>query len=262
VVAKCRPDSVEPGLVRFLGDGIGLVRMYMGIENFSPRGLEHLGRSIDRGVIEKSLEAFLSAGIYCCYNILLFEPDTVLEDIEINLDAIEQHRAVPFNMARTEIYNGTAMWGKLKQEGRLKGNYLATDYEIADPSAEAMFRIFAEAFKDRFFALDSLSNMNSSLGYEVKLIEHFAEGEGAKAAGEMKREVENLTAAINMDTLAHLREAHEFARRGGWKNNKDMVKFTIELARRVNFSGARLYSTLLNMRKGLGDLENIGLTTP
>lgn len=35
---------MTPDLIRFLSDEIGLIRMYVGVENFSKRGLENLGR--------------------------------------------------------------------------------------------------------------------------------------------------------------------------------------------------------------------------
>jgi anaerobic magnesium-protoporphyrin IX monomethyl ester cyclase len=246
-VAKGRPDSVTPDLIRFLQERIGLMRLYLGVENFSPAGLKNLGRLMDRETVDRGLKCCTDGGVYCCYNILLFEPDTVLNDVEENIRGMEKHIAIPFNFSRTEAYNGTAIWQRLKKEGRLRGNYLYTNYSVADPAVQTLFEIAAQAFKDRNFGSESLANMNSSLGYEVQLLIHLLEGDRSGIA-EIEREAQDLMTDINRDSLEGLRKAFEFVKRGGWKNRRDVVNFTIDLAREINFRGVELQSRLLGVR--------------
>jgi hypothetical protein len=141
------------------------------------------------------------------------------------------------------------LWGSLVRSGRLRGDYLATDYEIADPRAERLFRIAAQAFKDRNFAPDALANLGSSLGYEAAVLAHFARGEEeTRRAGALREEARRCAERINADTIARLREAVRFCEGGGWKNERDVVNFTIELAGRVNFGGAALHGDVLRLR--------------
>jgi anaerobic magnesium-protoporphyrin IX monomethyl ester cyclase len=247
-VAKGRPDNVTPELIRFLQEKLGMMRLYLGVENFSPAGLKNLGRLMDRQTVERGLACCVDAGVYCCYNILLFEPDTVLDDVEENIRGIEMHIAIPFNFSRTEAYNGTAIWQRLRKEGRLRGNYLYTNYTVADPAVQTLFEIAAQAFKDRNFGIESLANMNSSLGYELQLLIHLLEGDRGGAA-EIEEEARNLMTAINRDSLEGLGKALRFVKRGGWKNRRDVVNFTIDLAREINFRGVELQSRLLGVRQ-------------
>ncbi|MFH1435371.1 MAG: radical SAM protein [Pseudomonadota bacterium] len=253
-VAKTRPDAITAPLMSFLRERLGLVRVYVGVENFSERGLQNLGRRMDMETVRKGLRACDEAGVYSCYNILLFEPDTRLEDIGCNIDAIGRFPHIPFNFSRTEAYNGTAIWHKLRREGRLKGNYLSADYEIADPSVEALFRITSQAFKDRNFAHDAMANINSSLGYELKVLEHFSGDEKKNELEELKKEAGRVMRSVNSDTLERLREAFLFVERGSWKNRRDMIEFTIDLARKINFNGAGLYSDLLDVRQEIRNM--------
>jgi anaerobic magnesium-protoporphyrin IX monomethyl ester cyclase len=255
VVAKARPDAVTRPLIESLVGGIGLIRLYLGVENFSPAGLENLGRRIDRETIDRALEACTAAGVYCCYNILMFEPDTVLDDIEENIHGMETYLPVPFNFSRTEAYNGTALWSRLRAAGRLRGNYLYTNYEIADPSVEALFGIVAQAFKDRNFGPEALANLNSSLGYEARVLEHFLEGDDRRL-GELQADVRDLMTRIGRHSLMCLREALAFVRGGGWKSRKDRVDYTIELSRKVNFEGTNLHARLLELRQGIHALSS------
>ena len=228
-VAKCRPDALTGPLLRFLKERLGLVRLYVGVENFSPAGLEHLGRGMDRETVEGGLALCREADLYCCYNILLFEPDTVLDDVRENIRGMERFPGIPVNFSRTEAYNGTPIWAKLKREGRLQGNYLYAGYKIKDPAVEALFAIVSQAFKDRNFSADALANMNSSLGYEIAVLRFFAGGDGGETLADLSREVSALNAAVNVDTLSRLKEALGFVEKGGWRDRRSMDEFTIDL---------------------------------
>ena len=67
------------------------------------------------------------------------------------------------------------------------------------------------------------SNMNTSLGYEVRVLKHFAEKEMEKEVLELQKEVKNLTISINRDTLGFLEECYNFVNKGGWKNSEEVV---------------------------------------
>ena len=83
-IGKARPDCVTRELARELRR-LGVMRMFVGVENASEAGQQHLGRRTTTEQIERALTALQEAGIFVCYNLLLFEPDTRLEDVRDNL---------------------------------------------------------------------------------------------------------------------------------------------------------------------------------
>ncbi len=251
IVAKARPDALDRKLLDHLVRRLGLMRLYVGVENFSQAGLEHLGRRVTREQIASSLECCEKSGVYGCYNLLLFEPDSRLEDVQDNLDGIRRFATIPVNFCRAEAYNGTAMHRRLQSSGRLRGNYLASDYEIADPRMETLFRIVYQAFKDRNFAEDALANLNMSLGYELSIIRHFAGKEHIEGQDDIEAEVTELVRDINLDTHDRLAEALAFVSAGRHADSASTVSFTIDLASRVNFQGAALHTRLLGLRDDL-----------
>jgi len=50
------------------------VRLYVGVENTSEGGSVHLNRRVDVEQVGRALDACRDAGIFTCYNLLLFEP--------------------------------------------------------------------------------------------------------------------------------------------------------------------------------------------
>ncbi|MBW2262317.1 MAG: B12-binding domain-containing radical SAM protein [Deltaproteobacteria bacterium] len=253
LVAKARPDALDPGLLAHLRERIGLMRLYIGVENFSRAGLEHLNRRVDREQVDLSLSSCATSGVYGCYNLLIFEPDARLEDMDENLAGMRKFSSIPVNFCRAEAYNGTALHTMLQKQGRLRGNYLASDYDIADSRMEMLFRIVYQAFKDRNFASDALANLNMSLGYELQLLLHFCEPD--PDLSEAEAETNAMMKRINENSLERLTEAVEFVRKGHWKDPRGCMDFTVELAQKVNFQGAELHTQVLDLRRHLQDLS-------
>ena len=61
-VGKCRPDTVTKDLARELA-GLGVMRMYVGIENASPNGAVHLNRRTDVASMGAALDAFADSSL-------------------------------------------------------------------------------------------------------------------------------------------------------------------------------------------------------
>jgi anaerobic magnesium-protoporphyrin IX monomethyl ester cyclase len=235
-VAKCRPDEIDLPLLEE-ARAMGVVRLFVGVENGSAEALRNLNRLHDLATTRRALDALRRSGVYACYNVLLFEPDTRLEHIAENLEFLAESCDFPFNFGRAEIYSGTRYERLLRAAGRLQGSFLGYTYRIADDRAEVLFRICAVAFSVRNFSADALANHNGSLGYEATLLEHFFPGDGARA---LVRRTRNLSERINRDTLAHLRAAYEFVRDGDWRDARGAQEFTAALATRVNLRNLEL----------------------
>jgi hypothetical protein len=209
LVGKCRPETIDAKLARELRE-LGLIRLYVGIENASPAGAEHLGRGAQHLAIGSALDACRQAGIFACYNILLFEPRATLDDVAQNIAFMREHAEHPVNFCRAEPYVGTPLYQDLKDRSALRGSYLGFDYRVEDDRTELLFRICAAAFRERNFRPDGVANRTMGLGYMAKLLEFFCEDEHGEVA-KLSRRATDLTRRIILDTVHSLEAALELA---------------------------------------------------
>jgi anaerobic magnesium-protoporphyrin IX monomethyl ester cyclase len=210
IVGKARPDCIDAALAKDLARW-GVVRLYVGVENASASGAEHLGRRKQNASIRQALAACREAGIFTCYNLLLFEPDTTLEDVRENVAFMREHAVHPVNFCRAEPYHGTPLYRRLEREGRLRGSVLGWDYRLADDRAELLFRICASAFRERNFASAGVANRTMGLGYVAKVVAHFHPDDARVRP--LERRAAELTRAISEDTADWLEKAIELAAR-------------------------------------------------
>lgn len=209
LVGKCRPDTVTPDLARELAR-LGVVRLYVGVENASQASADHLNRKTQTQTVDQALAALRQAGIFACYNLLIFEPDATLDDIRTNIEFIKTHPEHPVNFCRVEPYHGTPLHQLLETRGILTGSHLGWDYRIADDRTELMYRICSAAFRERNFAAWGVANRYMGLGYSAKLIEYFYDDH--RLAGEaLKRRAADLTREIALENAELLERALEIA---------------------------------------------------
>ncbi|MBK7584105.1 MAG: cobalamin-dependent protein [Myxococcales bacterium] len=207
LVLKARPDDLDDNVFRVLSE-IGILRIYIGIEAGSSQGLKTLGRGVDIGANQRALDFLRRAGIYACFNMLIFDPETRIRSLRESLQFLRLNADVPMNFCRTEIYPGTPLHRKLAREQRLVGDVFGWDYDISDPAAERAFRVFAHAFLDRNFRCDGLMNSNLSLGYYWHLLRQFYPR--AQTARLGARTLETIR-KVNYDSVARMLEIVDFA---------------------------------------------------
>ncbi len=204
-VAKCRPDGLTPDLAKWLAEQ-GVLRLYVGVENASGAGALHLGRGTQQDHTNAALAACSSAGIFVCYNLLLFEPDTKLADVAENIAFIREHPGHPIHFCRAEPYYGTPLMQSLQTDRNLSGSYLGYDYRIQDDQAELLFRLTAAIFRDRNFSARGVANRYMGLGYSLKVLDRFYPHDPARLA-ELELSAERLTRAISLETADLLEQA-------------------------------------------------------
>jgi anaerobic magnesium-protoporphyrin IX monomethyl ester cyclase len=210
IIGKCRPETVTVELAAKLRE-LGVIRLYVGVENASERGAEHLGRGKQHLAIDAALDACRKNGIFTCYNLLVFEPEATIADVETNLAFIRRHGDHPVNFCRAEPYHGTPLQQELLASGGLGGSYLGYDYRIGDDRTELLFRITAAVFRERNFRPDGVANRYMGLGYNMKILEHFYEDPGGERA-RIARRIAELTRRITLDTATYLERAVELAK--------------------------------------------------
>ena len=210
-IGKCRPECLTADLAKELRK-LGVVRLYVGVENASQPGADHLNRRTQTGQVRAALAALREAGIFGCYNLLIFEPRATLADVRENVAFIREHCMHPVNFCRAEPYHGTPLHKSVQDAGTVGGSYLGWDYRISDDRAELLFRICASAFRERNFAPHGVANRYMGLGYNAKLIEHFYDDPTGRRAKLLKR-VDEVTRGISSETADLLEKALRIAER-------------------------------------------------
>ena len=122
MVGKCRPETLTDDLAQELAK-LGVIRLYVGVENASEEGAAHLGRGKQHLAIGAALSACRKAGIFACYNLLIFEPGAHIEDVKTNLEFMRAHADHPVNFCRAEPYVGTPLQEELAASSNLGGSY-------------------------------------------------------------------------------------------------------------------------------------------
>jgi len=225
IIGKARPDCLDADLARALA-ALGVLRLYVGVENVSAGGADHLGRARQAPHVGRALDACREAGIFVCYNLLLFEPDATLADLRENVAFLRAHATHPVNFCRAEPYSGTPLEQGLRARGNLDGSILGFGYRIADDPTELAFRVCSAAFRERNFAPEGVANRSMSLGYLGKILERFhPERRGQRAR--LVRRAGELTMDIVLETAGFLDEAIALVEEHG----RDAERLTRETAR-------------------------------
>lgn len=208
MVGKARPDCVTPALAKELAD-LGVIRLYVGVENGSEAGGDHLRRGTQQAHVRDALKSCREAGIFVCYNLLVFEPEATVADVRENVRFIRDHADHPVNFCRAEPYYGTSLHVDLSKEQDLGGSYLGFNYRINDPRTELLFRICSAAFRERNFAPSGVANRYMGLGYAANVLRRFYNQHGG--ADVFVRRARELTRKISLDTAEYLEKAIELA---------------------------------------------------
>ncbi len=245
LVIKCRPQEVDRQLFELL-QSMGVIRAYVGIETNSDEGVVSLNRGISPSQNRRSLEILCDLGIYCSFNVLIFDPEATLQGVRQNLDFMEQFADVPFNFCRAEAYSGTPLKQMLTAQGRLLGDYLAWGYEMRDPRVELLFRIVSTAFTPRNFKPDGLANLNMGIRFDNEVLSHFHTRSRDRTRD---KQLVDLSRDIGLDSVAHLRRALQFVTETLQPDSDAVKQFTVELARSLAQSELRFLRRIKAARR-------------
>ena len=172
-VVKARPTDVDPEVFRILKERLHCIRVYIGIETDADQGLQTLRRWSHSKQNHKSIEIVRNLDLYTCFNMLVFDPDTTVESLEINIDFIRFAPEYPSNFGRVELYAGTPLLTRMQEEKRCTGDYMQWDYELATPAIERIFHLSMDAFHERNFGGDALANRLMGTRFDVEVARHF-----------------------------------------------------------------------------------------
>jgi len=206
LAVKARPDSITEESIRVL-DELGLFRVFLGVENTSENGLRNLNRRQTVAHILNALRILNDFEIHFAYNLLMFEPDTVLDEVLVNLRFMGRYSENPFNFCRAEAYPGTGLECKLRFEGRLLGGPFGYDYRLKDPRSEAFHQIANYAFFDRNFSDYGLHYFNMQVDFSYQLLRRFHPDLLSQS---LRAAVRNFIKQTNLDTFERCCEIYDF----------------------------------------------------
>lgn len=206
IAVKARPDSITEDSICIL-DELGLFRVFLGVENTSENGLRNLNRKQTVAQILNALRILNDFEIHVAYNLLMFEPDTVLDEILVNLRFMGRYTENPFNFCRAEAYPGTGLEAKLRHEGRLLGSAFGYDYRLKDPRSEAFHQIANYAFFDRNFSDYGLHYFNMQVDFSFQLLRRFWPETLTQT---LRAAVRNFIKGTNLDTFERCCEIYDF----------------------------------------------------
>lgn len=238
IAIKARPDSITYDSIQVLDD-LGLFRVFLGVENASENGLRNLNRKQTLDQILNALQILNDFDVHLAYNILMFEPDTILDDILINLRFIGRHMENPFNFCRAEAYAGTGLEAKLRAEGLLLGDYFGFDYRLKDPHSEAFHQIANYAFFDRNFSDFGLHYFNMQVDFHFQLLRRF---HPEVLTQTLRGVVRNFIKQTNMDTYQCLCQIYDFVVSVDTNDHVMIRGFAREMRERVDERSKELYA--------------------
>ncbi len=231
LIGKCRPDTVTVELAREL-EALGVVRMFVGVENASQAGLDHLDRRATTTDLDRALLAFRSAGIFATYNLLLFEPDATLDDVRQNAAFLRRHAGAAGNFCRAEPFHGTPMQRRLAERGALFGDHHGWDYRIADDRVELLFRLTLAAFRERNYGTEGVGNRHVGLAYMARLLRTFVDSDSSRAQRALAR-AEEVVVAVSQDSADGLEWATDMVERLDPTDHEAAERAAVELSQRV-----------------------------
>jgi len=197
---KARPDSIEPRVVDLLVE-MGLFRVFLGVETDAVNGLKRLGRGIGREQNHKALAILGERGVHTTFNLLMFDPDSDIASLRENIAFMAQQRSFPLNFCRVEVYAGTALEAQLRQQGRLRGDYMGRTYAIADPAAQRAYELFWRVFAPRNFGEGGMHHESMRLDYYLHLLRHFHPD---RVSEPLWRRCKALVADLNRDSALRM----------------------------------------------------------
>ena len=200
LVVKCRPADLSPEVLARLS-AMGLVRVFLGVESASDRGLRAMGREQQVPQAERAVELCLERGISLQYTLMCFHPDATVATLRADLDFMRRHDDCALNWCRTEIYAGTPLEHRMVEEGRASGDYLARTYSIADPAADRVCRHAMRIFHDRCWSQGGLMETAIGLDHLVGVLGRFYSGPRAEA---LRREIHEWRLVVNRQLVGQL----------------------------------------------------------
>ncbi len=231
---KARPDSITRNVATRLWN-MGVVGVFLGVENASESGLFSLIRGSEVRDIDQAFLNLAQNGIIVTYNLLLFHPDATLDQINENLLFMKNHPMFPFDFGRAEVVAGSPLERKVTKDGLIKGSWPNWDYQIRDPAVEQMFRINLATFRRKGSGYATLVHTLIALSYRARVVHRLYPGPAAK---QLNEETGELIVKSNAFILSHFMKMYKLTARLVSKKDIDDLYLSVQAGCRSLFEEA------------------------
>jgi radical SAM superfamily enzyme YgiQ (UPF0313 family) len=220
---KARPDSITEK-VAFRLRQLGVVGVFLGVENASESGLFSLIRGSEVRDIDRAFDQLFQNGIIVTYNLLIFHPDATLDEINQNILFMKNHQAYPFDFGRAEVVAGSPLERRVIKDGLIRGSWPNWDYQICDPAVDQMFRINLATFRRKNSGYAKLAHAMIALAYRARVVRRLYPGPAAKQVNE---ETGALIAKSNVFVLDHIMKMYKLTARLVSKQDIDELAISL-----------------------------------
>ena len=254
VQIKARPDSISRKVVDCLKE-LGLFRVFLGVESNAVAGLRTLRRGIRREQNREALHILETAGIHTTFNLLMFDPETTVQDMNDNLDFLEANARFPVNFGRVEVYTGTPLERRLRGEDRLRGDYFGFSYEIRNPEVERAFRMFKQVFTPRNFDDGGMNLVGMKLDYLLHLLAHFYPH---RVTADLRRQCKSEIEELNRNSVELLKMIQKFTIETELSDSRSEVLLADELVVERDVFDQESRRRMTRLMNRIEQLGNVG----
>ncbi|HYX68356.1 MAG TPA: carboxypeptidase regulatory-like domain-containing protein, partial [Terriglobales bacterium] len=251
LVTKCRPADANPKVLRRLKD-LGLVRLFLGVESATPRGLSALERRQSVEDSERALETCAALDISAQFTLMIFHPDATPDTLRSDAAFMRRFCGNPLNFCRAEIYAGTPLEKRMIALGRARGDYLARVYSVSDPVADLACNLSLDLFDARCWSSGSLMQHAIGLDHTAAVAKRFYAGPQRVATCQ---QVAGWLRSVNLDTTGLLYDVIELAVSAGGGKDAGLQRALLALCEREAATRQDLLSQTSRLRADLEALR-------
>jgi anaerobic magnesium-protoporphyrin IX monomethyl ester cyclase len=248
---KFRPADADRDVLQRLRE-LGLIRVFLGVEAATPRGLAALERCQEVEDSVRALETCRALDISAQFTLMTFNPDTSIETLRADIAFMRRFSANPLNFCRTEIYAGTPLEQRMIEAGRARGDYRARAYNLPDPVTSLVWETCFSLFRARCWHSAALMQNAIGIDHAAAVLKHFYRGRRRDAlAGRAAKWLR----AVNLDTIGLLEEIVELSVSAGGHPDRWFQRAIEDLAARESTSRERYMAEARELRVSLQALQ-------
>ena len=161
---KCRADDVDEALFRRLQE-VGLLRVYIGIESGDQATLDLYNKRVTAQQNTRALAVLDALGIVADFRALIFHPWSTLDTLRAEIAFLQNvlpYCSTAFDFREVEIYPGTPLANRLRDEGNCGNKTWQVSYSLPDPRAEFVRHLHRIVFNQS----DAYRNIQDTLTCE------------------------------------------------------------------------------------------------
>jgi radical SAM superfamily enzyme YgiQ (UPF0313 family) len=247
---KARPDTIDEEVASAMKE-LGVVGVFLGIENASESGLKALVRRVTLEDLYRAIIALKKYEIAITYNLLIFHPTATIEEINKNIDFVRENIQFPFDFGRAEVVAGSPLERILINKNNLIGSWPHWNYIIDDESVERMFKINLNTFRGKNSQYSELMQLLIALSYQAYTLRRLHEG---PVSNELFLKTSELIKKINISIIEKIESMCDMSINS--TSDENVEKFYNELSMNCQKFLESAYD-LRNKMKRLSIAENV-----